>query len=271
MQVKCKGTHRSHSNVTDKGQENPNSYLHLPGHRIDIRGSRIALYFRYNKVLATTAMIAINLMDGRWSKSAEEVEVRIKEILNGEDHSHIATDPFFIHLVYLTSLMRWWTNALDSVHEQLITYESQLQDDKATLDAATQQNISKELHTMAAHLHRYTSELASIEDTIAAISKHHTVPKGDESQSTAGRVVDGIQQIFSQLKAVQNFRCELDKKAQNALALVTTCDHLCFAFSTDCESALQPYPARQRPYHGSQQHSNAADLTRNAGRDQNLT
>ena len=76
---------------------------------------------------------------------------------------------------------------------------------------------------MAAHLHRYTSELRSIEDTIAMIVQSHRLVLGrrDDVPSQAfERVETGLRQITSQVKAIKDFEDELEKKVQTSLALV---------------------------------------------------
>ena len=81
---------------------------------------------------------------------------------------------------------------------------------------------------MAAHLHRYGSELGWFEDIVADISAHHErffrSQQGEASDgaSSAGqRLCVGLVQIASQLKAVNTFRQELQLKTQNILALVS--------------------------------------------------
>ena len=103
---------------------NPFHCLHLPNQKVDIRGSQIALSFRYADTHRATAMLAVNFIDGRWPKVVQEPEKGIKEILSDDTQGHTGADPFSIHVVYLTSIMRWWTNALNSIHEQLIAYVS---------------------------------------------------------------------------------------------------------------------------------------------------
>ena len=125
IQVLCTDTQDGH--VTSRmgsNQMNPFHYLHLPDQKVDIRGSQIALSFRYTDTDRTTRLLAVNFIDGRWPKTVQEPEKRIKEILNDKENGHTSADPFFIHLVYLTSAMRWWMNALNSIHEQLIAYVS---------------------------------------------------------------------------------------------------------------------------------------------------
>ena len=95
-----------------------------------------------------------------------------------------------------------------------------LQDDQAPQLATTSphQEINRALHAIASHLHRYTSELTSVGDTISGIVKHHQsiCPPGANLE----RVEDGFNQVASQLKAAKDFELELEKKTQNSLALV---------------------------------------------------
>lgn len=69
-------------------------------------------------------MLAVNFIDGRWPKTAQEPESKIKEVLGDAEQFCLKSDPFFIQLIYLTSAMRLWTNALNSIHDQLIAYVS---------------------------------------------------------------------------------------------------------------------------------------------------
>ena len=69
-------------------------------------------------------MLAVNFIDGRWPKIVQEPEKRIEEILQNDLHGNVTTDPFFIQHVYFTSIMKWWANALNSIHEQLVAFVS---------------------------------------------------------------------------------------------------------------------------------------------------
>ena len=73
--------------------------------------------------------------------------------------------------------------------------------------------------------------MTSIEDTIAAISKYHAMVMSTdtEERSLAFNCIEqSLCQIASQLKAIQHFEQELEKKIQNGLALVK----LAVAFGT---------------------------------------
>jgi hypothetical protein len=125
MQVGCTDKPRCHiTSNSGSNQMNPFHYLHLPDQAVDIRGSLIALSFRYSKFGDSTCMLAVNFIDGRWPKTVQEPELRIKEVLGDSHEIGLKSDPFFIHLVYLFSATRWWTNALNSIHDQLIAYVS---------------------------------------------------------------------------------------------------------------------------------------------------
>lgn len=87
------------------------------------------------------------------------------------------------------------------------------------------QDINRALHAMAAHLHRYTSELKSIDDTIALIIKTHgLIVKG--AAKIPNEAFEGVEsnliQIASQVKAIKDFVVELEKKIQTSLALVSS-------------------------------------------------
>ena len=101
---------------------NPFHHLHLPDQGVDIRGSVIALAFRYNPGGSSSSMVAVNFIDGRWPKTIQEPETRIKEVLEGNGNVCLQSNPFFIQLVYLTVVARWWANALNSIQDQLIAY-----------------------------------------------------------------------------------------------------------------------------------------------------
>tara|TARA_R110002060_G_scaffold69013_2_gene77725 strand:+ start:2013 stop:2324 length:312 start_codon:yes stop_codon:yes gene_type:complete len=79
---------------------------------------------------------------------------------------------------------------------------------------------------MAAHLHRYASELNSLDEILSGIKKYHKDTHSDDSthkfpdESQFQRIENGLQQIVSQLQAVKHFEDELEKKLQNIIALV---------------------------------------------------
>lgn len=106
---------------------NPFYYLHLADVELDIRGSQIAIFCRYDSEGEIITAVVLNFMDGRWSKSVLEPKRRIKEgweMWSCDSKERVEKNPFYVHLVYFTSALRWWTNALGSVNDQLIAYVS---------------------------------------------------------------------------------------------------------------------------------------------------
>lgn len=123
VQVECTDTKLGHTRSTaGSNQMDPFHYLHLPNEAVDIRGSQIAVYCKTDTSTMKTTLLCISFQDGRWSRSVEEPQRRIREVLQDFEHMNCAEDPFFIHLVFLTSALRWWNNALQSFNNQLIVH-----------------------------------------------------------------------------------------------------------------------------------------------------
>jgi hypothetical protein len=101
---------------------NPFNYLHLPHAEVDIRGSSIAIYSNHDTKSRNSTFVIFNLLDGRWDKAVEEPRVRISDAIDRSSKSGQPLSPYFPHLIYLTSVSRWWTNAMSSVNNQLISY-----------------------------------------------------------------------------------------------------------------------------------------------------
>ena len=215
VQVPCTDKQRSHAtSTTGSNQMNPFHYLHLPNEEVDIRGSQIAVYVCHDGRNDATTVICFNFMDGRWPGIIEEPQTRISEALK---RPNVPLDPILVHLVCFTTVIRWWNHALHSVNEQLIAYEKRLQEDIDDGSAANAfyNEISKALHAMAAHVHRYGTELDSLEDTSSELTR---ILASDGRDSTS---LMGIEQVRSQLKATNAFVREQEKKIQNILALVS--------------------------------------------------
>ncbi len=102
----------------------PSHYLHLGDAEVDIRGSRIGLFWRFNEKTRTTSVLCINMQDGRWKQLAEEPQVRVREVLEHAVASKKAESPLFVHLILFTSVARWWSNALSGFNDQLIAHVS---------------------------------------------------------------------------------------------------------------------------------------------------
>lgn len=98
VQVWCTDQEQSHAaGFAGSNQMNPFHYLHLAELGMDIRGSQIALYARYNTELKSSFVLAVSLLDGRWQKAVEQPQSRIEELLRtlpGGDRYLLET-PFF--------------------------------------------------------------------------------------------------------------------------------------------------------------------------------
>lgn len=125
VQVRCTDKRCGHTASTSgSNQMNPFNYLHLPDAEVDIRGSCIAIYSKHNTETGNSIFVIFSLLDGRWAKVVEEPQVRVGEAINYSTKTGQLKSPYFPHLVYLTSVSRWWTNAMSSVNDQLISYVS---------------------------------------------------------------------------------------------------------------------------------------------------
>jgi len=91
--------------------------------------------------------------------------------------------------------------------------------------------INKALHIMAAHLHRYSSELERLENVVLDIIRCHdklyclvdlTENSRSSNEQDQGWVRGKLayEQILSQLRAIRAFGKELERKIENILALL---------------------------------------------------
>ncbi|KAI9732297.1 MAG: hypothetical protein M1834_001504 [Cirrosporium novae-zelandiae] len=97
------------------------------------------------------------------------------------------------------------------------------------IDTDTQPNafgtLNRALHAVAAHLHRYNTELESMQETLLDIIKRHQKYTGMNclqkcSQEKFGTMSDDLEHIASHLKQIRAFLQELMDKVQNNLALI---------------------------------------------------
>lgn len=116
---------RGHAQGTvGRNQINPMHYLHLPKAEVDIRGSQIALFTRFNLEQKSGFTLVFNFIDGRWKAIVEQPQKRLKEFSRSGNAgiSSIVADPFCIYIIYLTTVQEWWINALRSFDDQLIAH-----------------------------------------------------------------------------------------------------------------------------------------------------
>lgn len=78
---------------------------------------------------------------------------------------------------------------------------------------------------MAAHLHRYKSELHRVENILLELhlSKFDLSVEGSEGKTNTANQQDGlkIDQLLAQLGSINGFSDEIERKVQNILTLVS--------------------------------------------------
>lgn len=123
VQVECTNAIKKHDKTTaGSNQMDPFNYLHLESEHLDIRGSQIAVLFQYDGSKRAATTVSISLQDGRWSRVVEEPQKRISEMLDHVGLAECESDPFFVHVIFVTSALKYWRNALDSFNNQLIAH-----------------------------------------------------------------------------------------------------------------------------------------------------
>ncbi|KAK3385217.1 hypothetical protein B0H63DRAFT_180382 [Podospora didyma] len=212
-------------------QMDPFHYIHLSGTRADIRGSQIGLFVRGNEGNDGRGMkiIVVNLLDRRLQSFIEGPLLRLRRSVERTLAAGRIITPRLVFLVYVSSVLRWWNAALLSFNQQLVIHEKHLQReiaDETSAFSEVSKDINTALHTMAAHLHRYKSELQRIDliltellsfqfDTQQAASDNHV-------QHVAITEADKLktERLLSQLHAMVIFVTEMERKIQNILALL---------------------------------------------------
>ncbi|VUC30643.1 unnamed protein product [Clonostachys rosea] len=222
----------SDSGQRGTAQMNPFHKLHLPDVGIDIFRSCVGIFARVDPSSNKVTVASFDFMHGKWPKVALEPKARIIEVMEhrkkiGASDAKFSTGAF-VHLVYLSSTSRWWTNSLNSVNEQLIAYEITLQSE---LDAVgvgltpevTLTKLNRALHSIAAHLHRYISELNSLKAITNDLIKFYASiysNGGSLSDEDLAQLTLGFEQVLSQVEASLDFALELEKKTKNILDLL---------------------------------------------------
>ena len=121
--ISCTDLQKSHSlSSAGSDQMNPAQYLHLEACRFDIRPSKIVAYFHHDQKSRSMRVVCLDFQDGRWYDIAEEPVSRAREVLRTSVDLKKSDHPFFMHLILLTSAIRWWKVVLDCFNRQLIEF-----------------------------------------------------------------------------------------------------------------------------------------------------
>ncbi|KIX09412.1 uncharacterized protein Z518_00492 [Rhinocladiella mackenziei CBS 650.93] len=231
VQVECSDNrHGQSSSIKGKSQMNPLNYLHLsqPKPKVDIRGSKVAIYFHFDPDTGRSTSLVFNFQDGRWRKIVEEPIHRMKEVLTGCNKPEMGRDPIYIQSVVLTSAIRWWNNALNSFNDQLIGYEEILINQDLSSEELSQFNTdtNRSLHCMAAHLHRYGSELTQLSEIVQDFKWYNNdfhdefVRLGLREKDALEGFLRGLDHVNTQVCSTSKFRDELEQKINNVLAVL---------------------------------------------------
>ncbi|KAF5004451.1 hypothetical protein FDECE_9053 [Fusarium decemcellulare] len=217
--IPCYAQDEEHAKSTaGSNQMDPFHYIHLGGAKVDIRGSHVAVYIRRHADPGRSVVVVVNLLDGRWGNVVEEPLTRVKETLGKESSRDHLQGPLFVLLIYLSAILQWWNNVLWCFHRQLVMHEKSLQQviaDETSAFSTLSKDINKHLHIMAAHLHRYNSELNRLQYILEEIMKEQICEPTDPGGHT--RLV----QLMSKSNVIRNFCDELERKVQNILTLAT--------------------------------------------------
>ncbi|KAK4197912.1 hypothetical protein QBC40DRAFT_284633 [Triangularia verruculosa] len=229
VQVQCSDS-AVHVGSKSKSQMNPLNYLHLVGPNVDIRGSKIAVNYLFRYADADESMaVVFNFQDGRWKKVVEEPIIRLRNSYKECTSAPMSRDPIYLQMAILNSVLRWWNNSLNSFDDQLISYEEDLLRQDLTDGGLLRVNAetNQSLHCMAAHLHRYGSELSSLSEILTSCRDYNRrfhqkfallgIRKTPDDLSN---ILNALNVAASHLSVISIFRDELERKISNVLALL---------------------------------------------------
>ncbi|KAI8650859.1 hypothetical protein NCS57_01420900 [Fusarium keratoplasticum] len=155
--------------------------------------------------------------------------------------------PCFVLLVYIAFILRGWDNVFFYLDAELISHEITIQKEIANETEgflSTSKALNAALHTMAAHLHRYKTELQRVDLVLSDLRRRrkemtyksrpkqrHKEEDGkqedqeeeeeeEEEFSPTDRELQKIEQLASHLKIICCSSDEAERKVQNILALL---------------------------------------------------
>ena len=109
-------------------------------------------------------------------------------------------------------------SSLTLYQEEDLLGENQSVDNSADTNAA----LNRALRCILAHLHRYKSELQLLEETIGDFNKHFLESSFMNKDNKFDTDCNPMSQLSSHIVSIARFRDELQAKADNVLALVST-------------------------------------------------
>ncbi|KAH6892444.1 hypothetical protein B0T10DRAFT_605179 [Thelonectria olida] len=163
-----------------------------------------------------------------------EGEAQVERSLGCRSATEQDDSPCFVLLIYTAFILRRWNSVLLCFCQEVVAHGKRLQQDISNetenfIDDSKTLNVS--LHIMAAHLHRYKTELRRIgmvlsdrrthREAMTDSSGSEETKENESSFPEIDRELQKIEQLDSQLTAMSNFSDEVEKKVQNILALVS--------------------------------------------------
>ncbi|KAI8711948.1 hypothetical protein NCS52_01459900 [Fusarium sp. LHS14.1] len=223
-------------------QMDPSYHIYLEGQQIAIFGRTIALYMKRNCKTGKTHVFVVNY-------AGEEFILRplarVRKFLKQRSSVDLDGIPCFVLLMYIACMLTWWNNALQFFNEELISHEINLQElisNETEGFINTSKVLNAALHSMAAHLHRYKTELQRTGLVLSDLRRYRGEmtykpnPKprdreeygkqedekedDDEASPPIDRELQKIEHLASKLAAISSSVDEMERKVQNILALL---------------------------------------------------
>ncbi|KAI1070940.1 hypothetical protein LB507_010922 [Fusarium sp. FIESC RH6] len=228
----CKLSANEHAKSTaGSNQMDPFNYLHLGGEGRDIRPSTIGLHVQRDNETGRLRVVCFSLLEPRSRAKGEPCLRQLEESLRRRSKEDLQQSPCFVLLLFIAHALRWWNSTLLYFNSELIRHEKKLQEEIAKETQGfidTSRGLNVALHTMAAHLHRYKTELNRIGLILSDLRTHRQdmtytpAPDGGDRHfsPSVDREAQRIEQLASLLTAISTFSDEMEKKVQNILALL---------------------------------------------------
>ncbi|KAH7174301.1 uncharacterized protein B0J16DRAFT_323763 [Fusarium flagelliforme] len=223
----CKLSVSEHAKSTaGSNQMDPFNYLHLDGVGRDVRPSTIGLHIQRDNVTGLLRVVCFSLLEPRSRSKVEPCLRQLEESLRRRSREDLQKSPCFVLLLFIAHALRWWNSTLLYFNSELIRHEKKLQEEIAKETQGfidTSKGLNVALHTMAAHLHRYKTELNRIGLILSDLRTHRQdmtyIPQPTEDKtvehdhmSTVDREAQRIEQLASLLTAISTFSDEMEKK-----------------------------------------------------------
>lgn len=191
------------------------------------------MYLKRDCKARKAQVFVVNWVDPRRKNYIESPLAQVERSLGCRSATEQDDSPCFVLLIYTAFILRRWNSVLLCFCQEVVAHGKRLQQDISNetenfIDDSKTLNVS--LHIMAAHLHRYKTELRRIgmvlsdrrthREAMTDSSGSEETKENESSFPEIDRELQKIEQLDSQLTAMSNFSDEVEKKVQNILALL---------------------------------------------------